>query len=118
MAFTDPQSITINAVGKSLVRINQDGYSSEYFLRQTLDEITMKIRNTSFVRDGQTIDRHNVEITQTVYATATVPSITRKAYSVIENSRSDTPADAVFLGLALAGWMTSPNLTKLVNRES
>jgi hypothetical protein len=78
----------------------------------------MKIRNTSFQRDGQTIDRHNVEITQTVYATTTVPSIVRKAYSVIENSRSDTPADAVFLGLALAAWSTSPNLTKLVNRES
>lgn len=118
MAFSDPQSITINAIAKSLVRINQDGYSSEYFLRETLGEITMKLRNTSFQRDGQTIDRHNVEITQTIYATATVPSITRKAYSVIENSRSDTPGDAVFLALALAGWSTSGNLTKLVNRES
>lgn len=118
MSFSDPQSVTVNAVAKSLVRINQDSYSSEYFLRETLGEYTMKIRNTSFLRDGQTIDRHNVEITQTLYATATVPAIVRKAYVVIENSRSDTPADAVFLGSALAGWMTSPNLTKLVNRES
>lgn len=118
MSFTDPQSITVNAVAKSLVRINQDGYSSEYFLREALGEYTFKIRNTSFLRDGQTIDRHNVEVTQTIYATTTVPALVRKAYTVIEHSRSDTAADAVFLGLALAGWMTSPNLTKLVNRES
>jgi hypothetical protein len=118
MAFSDPITVTINSVAKTLVRLNQDSYSSEYFLKEATGEITVKIRNTSFQRDGQTIDRHNVELTQTIYATATVPSFTRKAYTVIENSRSDTFAEVVFAGLALAGFTNSANLTKLVNRES
>lgn len=118
MSFSDPQSVTINAIAKSLVRINQDKYSSEYFLRDATGEITMNIRNTVFTRNGQTMDRHAVDVTQTIYATATVPSVVRKVYTVIENSRSDTPADAVLLAQALAAWMTSGNLNKLVNRES
>lgn len=118
MSFADPQSITVNAVAKSLVRINQDGYSSEYFLREATLEYGFRIRNTSFLRAGVTIDRHNVEVTQTVYATPTVPSVTRKAYVVLENSRADTPADAINLLKALAGWLTDANITKMVNRES
>lgn len=118
MAFSDPIAVTVNAIAKSLVRINQDGYSSEYFLREATQEFTVKIRNTSFTRNGQTIDRHNVELTQTVYATATVPALVRKAYSVIENSRSDSPGEAVYIGKALADFMSTANLTKLINRES
>ena len=118
MAFSDPQAVTVNAVAKSLVRINQDKYSSEYFLREATLEYGFKIRNTSFVKAGVTIDRHNVEITQTVYATSTTPSIERKAYVVLENSRSDTPADAINLLKALADWLTVGNITKLINRES
>jgi hypothetical protein len=118
MSFADPQTITIDGASKALVRINQDGYSSEYYLREALGEYTMKIRNSSFTKDGVAVDRHNVEVTQTIYATTTLPAITRKIYFVLENSRNDVPADAVKFALGLAGWMISANLTKIVNRES
>lgn len=118
MSFSDPITITINAIAKALVRINQDGYSSEYYLGEATGEYTLKLRNTSFTRDGIAYDRHNAELTQVIYATSTAPAITRKYYSVIENTRSDVKADVVLFSLGLVGWQTNANLSKLVNRES
>lgn len=47
--FADPQTLTVNAVAKALVRINQDQYSSEYLLRSSTDEFRLKIRNSSYL---------------------------------------------------------------------
>jgi hypothetical protein len=119
--FADPVTVTINAVAKSLVKINQDKYGSEYLLRETTGEIRLKIRNSTYTSSDANkalIDRHNLELTQVIYATSTVPSITRKIYTVFENYRSDTVVDPVNFGLGLVGFMTNGNLTKLVNYES
>lgn len=121
MAFTDPQSITVNAVAKSLVRIREDNGTSVYWLRESLGEYVLTIKQSSFQKNGQTIDRHSVDVVQTIYATSTVPEITRHAYTVVENSRLDTVADPVYLAAAMATWMTAStnaNLLKLVNRET
>lgn len=121
MAFADTITITINSVAKVLNRINQDQYSSEYFLRGTLDEFRLKVRNTSYVNKatGRTVDRHNVELTQTVYpvAPATIPT-TRKAYSVLENERSDGITEPLNFDLGFVGFFSSANVTKLLNYES
>lgn len=120
MAFSDSLTITINSVAKTLVRINQDGYSSEYFLRESTGEYRLKIRNASFVSKStqSTTDRHNVEFTQTVYATATTPSIVRKVYSVIEVGRTDAVTDPLNFTLGFVAFFTSANITKLLNYES
>jgi hypothetical protein len=120
--FSDTLTITINAVPKALVRINQDKYSSEYFLRETTGEYRMRIRNTSYVdksRGGVNVDRHNVELVHTLYPVApAVNSLCRKAYTVFENDRGDTIVDPVKFTLGLGGFMTEANLTKLANWES
>lgn len=116
--FADPVTITINSVAKALVRINQDSYGSEYFLREATQEFTLKIRNSSFVKSGVTIDRHNFEFVNTVYATSTTPAIVRKIYSVFENYRSDTTADPLNAFVGFVGFMSSANITKALNRES
>lgn len=79
MAFGSTATITINAVAKVLNRINQDNYGSEYYLRSTLEEYRMKIRHSKEApqADGRLYDRHNVEITHTVYATSTTPEYKR-----------------------------------------
>jgi hypothetical protein len=46
--FADPSVVTINAVAKNLVRINQDKYSSEYLLRSSTEEFRLNIRNSSY----------------------------------------------------------------------
>jgi hypothetical protein len=79
MAFGATLTITVNAVAKVLNRINQDNYGSEYYLRSSTDEYRVKIRHSkeSPLSDGRQFDRHNVEVTHTVFATSTVPEIKR-----------------------------------------
>nr|UHM27620.1 MAG: hypothetical protein FLV2_gp2 [Fushun levivirus 2] len=117
--FADPSTVTINGVAKALVRINQDSYGSEYFLREATQEFRMKIRNTSYTNAaGQTIDRHNIEFTQTIYATLTAAAIVRKSYIVIENIRSDTDAGLLQTLNGFVAFITSGNIQKLLNYES
>lgn len=119
--FADTITVTINAVAKVLNRINQDGYSSEYFLRGSLDEFRLKLRHTNYTNKdtGKVIDRHNAELVQTVYpvAPSTVPVI-RKAYTVLENERSDGITDPLNFDLGFVAFFTSANITKLLNIES
>jgi hypothetical protein len=113
----DTISITINAVAKTLVKINQDSYSSEYLLRETDGEYRCKIRHSTDkgqVR-GETMDRHNVELTRTVFGTAPDDGYSVIVSSTIRNPQrtaaaevdqiSDGLADFVKTnGVKLAGW--------------
>lgn len=121
MSFADPSVVTVNAVAKNLIRINQDGYSSEYLLRSALDEYRLKIRNTSYVEKsrGVAIDRHNVELVHTVFpvAPATLSTI-RKVYVVIENQQGDTLLDPRYTAAGLLVFLTNANIDKLMNLES
>lgn len=119
--FADTLTITINTVAKVLTRINQDKYSSEYFLRGATEEFSMAIRNSSYTRkpDGKLVDRHAVELIHTVYAVSPATQNTvRKVYTVLENERSDTIVDPAKFAVGFAGFLTEPNFTKLINRES
>jgi len=119
--FADPAVVTINAVAKNLVRINQDKYSSEYCLRTATEEFRLNIRNTFYTdkKRGVVIDRHNAELIHTVFpvAPATLSTI-RKVYSVIENQRGDTLTDPRNVALGLFAYLTSANIDKLMNFES
>lgn len=122
--FADPTTVTIDAVANDLVRINQDQYSSEYLLRSATDEIRLRIRNTSYLdkRRNVMIDRHNVELIQTIFPVAPATlSVIRKSYVVVENQQGDTLDDPVLHTAGLLAWLTAStnaNLTKLMNFES
>jgi hypothetical protein len=119
--FADPAVVTINAVAKNLVRINQDKYSSEYMLRTTTDEFRLNLRNTSYLdkKRGVKIDRHNAELIHTVFpvAPATLSTV-RKVYAVIENQQGDTLTDPRNVALGLFAYLNSANIDKLMNLES
>lgn len=119
--FTDPAVVTINAVAKSLVRINQDKYSSEYLLRSSTEEHRLNIRNTRYTdkKRGVSIDRHNVELIHTVFpvAPATLSTV-RKVYTVIENQQGDTTVDPRNVALGLFAFLTSAKVDQLMNFES
>lgn len=119
--FADPAVITINGAAKSLVRIRHDQYSSEYLLRTSTEEFRLNIRNTSYIDKRQKVlrDRHNVELVHTVFpvAPATV-SLIRKTYVVIENQQGDTLTDPTNDAVGLLAFLTSANITKLMNSES
>lgn len=97
------------------VKINQDGYSSEYLFRDATMQVSAKIRHTE-TKAG--MDRHNVEFTQTVFATAEAAEIVRKVYIVLEQSKGDMD---VKLTDALSDWLiatANANVTSLLGWES
>lgn len=120
--FSDTLTVTINSVAKTLVKINQDGYSSEYSLRETLGEFRLRIRHTNYLdksRGGKKVDRHTFELTELIYAVS--PSVyhtQRKTYMVLEADQGDTAAGQLNFALGFAGFQNSANLTKLINLES
>jgi hypothetical protein len=120
--FSDTLAITINAVAKNLVRVNQDGYSSEYRLRETLGEYSLRLRNTTYAdksRGGVLMDRHTAELVHTVYPVApSTVSTVRKFYSVLENQKTDDLVSPVKHAAGLVAFLTEANLTKLTNFES
>jgi len=119
--FADPAVVTINAVDKPLIRIKHDDYSSEYLLRSATDEMRLHIRNTTYTnkKDGKRVDRHNVELIQTVFPVAPATSSTvRKTYAVIENQVGDTLTDPKNVALGLFEFLTGSNIDKLMNQES
>lgn len=84
-------AVSVNAVVKTLKRINQDGYSTQYYLREATEEFTVNIRHSKEapMKDGTQFDRHNVELIHTVFATPTAPARTRVTYVVTRNVRDD-----------------------------
>lgn len=84
-------TITVNAVDKVLKRINQDAFSTQYYLHEATQEFTVNIRHSkeSPQKDGTVFDRHNVEYIHTVFATESAPARTRVTYMVSRNTRDD-----------------------------
>jgi len=124
MAFADPATVTINGVAKAMVRVRTNDYSSEYVLRSTTDEHRLNVRNTSYLdkKRNVTIDRHNIELVQTIFpiAPATLSTI-RKVYAVIENQRGDTLTDPLNVASGLFAYLTATsgaNIAKMLNMES
>jgi len=120
--FSDPLVVTINAVAKNLIRINQDGYSSEYLLREPTGEYRVRIRNSTYTdktRGGRKVERHNIELVYTIYpvAPAVFPTI-RKDYRVFEQDTGDDSALMAKVVAGLSTLLTEANAVKMLNFES
>lgn len=104
---------------KTLNRINQDSYSSEYLLQEALKSYRVRIRHTrTNPVNGRAYDRHNVEVTITTFATLTTVETYQKAYFVLENLPGES---SVELFDAVADWSiasANANLVALTGWES
>lgn len=121
--FSDPLVLSLyGSVGDAtFTKINQDGYASVYRLASSTHEARLTIRHskTKATASKPAMDRHNIEITDVVYATSTVPEYTRKCYLVAEG----LPGDNLMFNLVCgaAGWLLADSaaaVTKLRNWES
>lgn len=94
-------------------KINQDSYSSEYLFKDTTHQVVVKVRHsrTKASNGVPSRDRHNVELTETVWATDLDPEIVRKSYFVMELAPDDTD---VLLMDALADWAIASADAKLI----
>lgn len=116
MAFTDPQTITINAVDKTCNRIKSDGFRSEY---ATADEA---VKFTLSHQESKKRTRRMARIDQRVVAEDPLTSVNEYkdlgVYVVVDEPEygfNDTEIDYVVQ--ALSAWLTSANVAKLLGNE-
>jgi hypothetical protein len=109
----------------TLIKINQDRYTSEYLYKSATGTYRAKIRHNEGTTsrtnsDGVKVayDRHNFEVVQTIFAAGDVPEYERKFYFVLEVKPSET---SVALADAVADLMIASSnafMTSLLNFES
>lgn len=119
----DSVTVTLGGSGgtaRVLKKINQDNYSAEYLGRVSTDELRLRIRHTKEKAgaNGNSLDRHNFELTQTVFATLTDPEIVRQFYFVWRALPSDDAVAAQDLAEAVVYFSDAANLAKILGWES
>jgi hypothetical protein len=119
-------TITLDGSGgtaKILPLINQDGYSSEYFLDDTTVTYRAKVRHSrDTVKAGtQAFDRHSVTFSRFVKPTEAIPLGSQSDISfTIRSDPNGTASDIVDVSEAMAFYMVKAGgiATKLLGWES
>lgn len=117
MAFANPLVITVNGSAKTLLKINQDNFGSEYYLREATQEFRCKIRHSTEAKAVGTgvVHRSNVDVTQTIFsAVPGVPDNVIQVYLVVRNGKAEVAANVGYLGAALSGLMVAARYEDLV----
>lgn len=126
MALGSTLTITMDGSGgtaKVLPLINQDGYSSEYYLDEGLVTYRAKVKHSrDNVKAGsQNFDRHTVTFSRFVkpVAPATIGSLSEVIFT-IRNDPNGTLVDQVDLSEAMSFYMVKAGgiATKLLGWES
>jgi len=118
-------TITLDGSGgtaKVLPLINQDGYSSEYFLDDTLVTYRAKVRHSrDNVKAGsQAFDRHTVTFTRYLKPTTTAVGSQSEITFTIRNDPNGVASDIVDVAEAMSFYMVKAGgiATKLLGWES
>jgi hypothetical protein len=120
MALANPLVLPVAGGSISMLKINQDSYSSEYLFRDATHHYRAHIRHskTKATATRPSYDRHNFEVVRTVWASGSVAEYDQKFYFVMEQLPNDVAfavGDAV-ADLAIAS--SNAFLTSLLNWES
>ena len=118
-------TVTLDGSGgtaKSLPLINQDGYSSEYFLDEGLVTYRAKVRHSKDnVKVGtQAFDRHVVTFTRYVKPTSTLPGSQSEVTMTIRNDPNGVASDIIDVSEAMSFYMVKAGgiAAKLLGWES
>lgn len=107
--IADPDEITLK-------KINQDGYSAEYRLKQSDREHVLLIRHSKEKAKlkGKTVDRHNVTYTQNLFPTEISPQgETVQAYAVFRVNPDSADTDVSPVATAVMAFASSKALAIL-----
>lgn len=117
MAFSDPQSITVNAVAQSLPRVSAGPLSSEY----QKDDLSFRLRISRNVAKRR---RYMMRVDMRKIAPDPLASANNLEYQGAAYLVIDVPligytnAEARDAALGLTGWATSANLLKVLGNEN
>lgn len=118
MAFTDPQSVTINAVPYTLPRVSTEATKSVYstadeLLKMTVSHIKTKDRTRSMIRLDKTV------VAADPFDASKSYSQSLGIYVVIDRPKFGfTATDMDFVVQALKAWATTANVLKVVGTET
>lgn len=121
MAFSNPIQLTIGGTDYDLVRINMDNYGSHYRLVTSTMKLDLKIRHSSEKpKGGVAFDRHNVDVTQTIFSgDPDIADTVVQSYVVLRNPSDDVGDDMPDLASALSALLVSGTvLADLVGWQS
>lgn len=116
MAFTDPQTITINTVAQTLNRVKSDGYQSIY----SKDDESVKLTISHQESKGRT--RRMARIDNRVVAADPLTSVNEwknlGVYLVIDEPEYGfDDQDIDYVVQALLAWLTSANVLKICSSQ-
>jgi hypothetical protein len=118
-------TLTLDGSGgtaKVLPLINQDGYSSEYYLDDTTVTYRAKVRHTTDnVKAGtQAYDRHTVTFTRYLKPVGDTPGSQSEISFTIRNDPNGTNSDIIDVSEAMSFYMVKAGgiATKLLGFES
>lgn len=104
--FNATLTLTINSVDKVLNRINQDNKGSEYLFVSDVEKITMQIRHSVDKTSSGPVNRHNVYIERTIFATPVANRLLSSVTFTLRDSDGVGPTSLTHLStgaLALFG---------------
>lgn len=118
-------TVTLDGAGgtaKILPLVNQDGYSSEYYLDDGTVTYRAKVRHAKdTVKNGtQPFDRHTVTFTRFLKPTVTASGSQSEVSFIIRNDPNGTASDIVDMSEALSFYMVKAGgiASKLLGWES
>lgn len=118
-------TVTLDGAGgtsKVLPLVNQDGYSSEYFLDDGAVTYRAKVRHSrDTVKQGtQAYDRHTVTFTRFLKPTSTVLGSQSEVSFIIRNDPNGTASDVIDVSEAMSYYMVKAGgiASKLLGWES
>lgn len=120
MALGSSLTLPLSGGSKVLVRIRDDGYSSEYYLRETLKSYRAQVRHskTKATATKPEYDRHNFEVVITTFAASGVDEFYQKFYFVLEQLPRDTSVELADGVADLAIASSNAFITELLGWQS
>lgn len=118
LAFSDPQSVTVNAVAQSLPNIIRDSFTSTY--RKDDGTVTLKISHNESKRNRRTVRVDFEKIAADPFTPALNQKFTGSVYIVIDSPVTGfTNTELGYYVAALRDWLgTGTNTTKVLGGES
>lgn len=106
-------TVPVNGTNKVLKRINQDEHSSEYHLKEAAQSFTVLIRHSKSkaTPSKPSMDFHNMELVQRVFATPTAPEVVRRSFITVVMDYYDSNTDVGSISKALTDTLNAAGNT-------